>query len=45
MIIALLIEHVKNNAKSLKKQDVKVLLSGSLYLVGSALNYFGPQYI
>ena len=39
------IEHVKNNAKSLKKQDVKVLLSGSLYLVGSALNYFGPQYI
>ena len=39
------IEYIYADAKDLKKADVKVLVTGSLYLVGSALNFFGPQYI
>ena len=39
------IEYIHDNAKDLKKADVKVLVTGSLYLVGSELNFFGTQYI
>ena len=39
------INSIKHIASGIKDTDFRVLVTGSLYLVGSALSYLGPQYL